>query len=100
MENCCKSRWDVLGTYRGDRKSNEDEHRQGIELFRLLQEGNRWRENQIGFNKSEVSFLYRCPQCGQLWATTTEGSGHGEHTVYTKISVEDAKRKFPDAKLD
>src|ERR1044071_3467110 len=98
METCCGKRKDVVGTFDGNDRENRLESQQEGELRELFK--------SIGGGKiadsdnEEIGSLLRCPKCGQLWRRTWQAAGHADKPVYYKITLEDAKRDFPDAKLD
>ena len=91
MENCCKKRRDILGTFKGDEKAKGIEYKQYEKLLKTTK-----RIVKIPLGEE----LVKCKKCGQYWVQTYEGEGHGEHEVLRKITFEDAQRKFPDLKLD
>ena len=96
MVSCCELRKNRFRTFEGE----DDE-----ELRALLERG--WdienpicNPNEVGkIHQPHLEVLFRCPRCGQLWTWHEEGAGHSEYSVYEKISLENAKQKFSDAKL-
>ena len=98
MEGCCRQRLDEYGFYSGNNKEEDAEiNRQKGLLHTLL------REQCLGHRKvqqNKFEHLHRCSQCGQLWVDweeTPEGSKGVE--FLRKISADEAKRLFPDAKF-
>ena len=100
MATCCEGRKDKLGAYDG---TNVDEarelSRQQGELYKLFRQGDafRFKESRVGERHADGDFeiLFRCPQCGQLW---TYHEGPRDAAIYTKITVEDARKQFPEFK--
>jgi len=88
---CCGIRSDIIGTYKGDEQSN---HREAIAENEL--------RGDIGRRIASVPFgpnVYKCAKCGQYWIELSREGGHGDLTYFQKITLDEFKRKYPNAKF-
>jgi hypothetical protein len=81
----------VVGSFEGnDKQELKRESDEQDELNELVK-----RVADIPFG----DILFRCSKCGQLWTGhLTSKGGPAEWTLYTKITIDDARKRFPEFK--